>query len=224
MRSPTASRPNAASAEKARAQVEDDADTLHSRLVAQNQAVKDASAAEVAAQNAVTRAISSGASLLAQVADPHFGPDNIAATIAVSQAGQPEPTRLAGIFTLPIPGAPLGSPYGMRIDPISGGGGFHPGVDFEASFGTPIHAAGPGVVVIAGDCGGYGNCVVIDNGTQLATVYGHQSVVMANVGDHVDVGDVIGLVGSTGISTGPHLHFEVRLRGVPIDPVPTLGA
>jgi murein DD-endopeptidase MepM/ murein hydrolase activator NlpD len=212
------------SAERARADTEADAARLKSRLAEQNQAVKDAAAAATAAQTAVTRAISSGASLLAQVASPHFGGDNIAATIAVSQAGQPEPSQLVGIFTLPIPGAPLASPYGMRIDPISGGGGFHPGVDFEASSGTPIHAAGAGVVVIAGDCGGYGNCVVIDNGTQLATVYGHQSAVIANVGDHVNVGEIIGLVGSTGISTGPHLHFEVRLRGVPIDPVPTLGA
>ena len=112
----------------------------------------------------------------------------------------------------------------MRIDPLTGAGGFHPGVDFEASAGTPIHAAGAGLVVMAGDCGGYGNCVVIDHGTQLATVYGHQSALIAKVGDHVTVGQIIGLVGSTGLSTGPHLHFEVRLRGVPIDPVPTLGA
>jgi murein DD-endopeptidase MepM/ murein hydrolase activator NlpD len=212
------------SAERAKADTEADAARLKARLAEQHEAVKEAAAAASATQTAVTRAISSGASLLAQVASPNFGADNIAATIAVSQAGQPEPTQLVGIFTLPLPGAPLASPYGMRIDPISGGGGFHPGVDFEASSGTPIHAAGAGVVVIAGDCGGYGNCVVIDNGTQLATVYGHQSAVIATVGEHVDAGEVIGLVGSTGISTGPHLHFEVRLRGVPIDPLPTLGA
>jgi murein DD-endopeptidase MepM/ murein hydrolase activator NlpD len=212
------------SAERARAEAEDDAKTLKSRLDAQEQAVKEASAAATASQAAVTRAISSGASLLAQVASPHFGADNIAATLAVSQAGQPEPTQLVGIFELPIPGAPLASPYGMRIDPLSGAGGFHPGVDFEASSGTPIHAAAAGVVVIAGDCGGYGNCVVIDHGTQLATVYGHQSALVAQVGDHVNAGEVIGLVGSTGLSTGPHLHFEVRLRGITIDPVSTLGA
>ena len=75
---------------------------------------------------------------------------------------------------------------------------------------------------MAGDCGGYGNCVVIDHGSSLATVYGHQSQVLTHVGDHVDAGQVIGLVGSTGMSTGPHLHFEVRLHGIPIDPLPTL--
>ena len=75
---------------------------------------------------------------------------------------------------------------------------------------------------MAGDCGGYGNCVVIDHGSLLATLYGHQSQVLTHVGDHVNAGDVIGLVGSTGLSTGPHLHFEVRLQGIAIDPLPTL--
>ena len=211
-------------AERARGKAKADAATLKSLVTAQNQAVTDSQIAADAAQTAVTSAIRSGASLLAQVADPHFGADTIAATIAVSQSGQTEPTQLVGIFTLPIPGARLGSPYGMRIDPLTGGGGFHPGVDFEASAGTPIGAAGAGLVVMAGDCGGYGNCVVIDHGNQLATVYGHQRTLIAKVGDQVTVGQVIGLVGSTGLSTGPHLHFEVRLRGVPIDPVSTLGA
>ena len=87
----------------------------------------------------------------------------------------------------------------------------------------PIHAAAAGLVVIAGDCGGYGNCVVIDHGTSLGTVYGHQSDVLSQVGQSVAAGEVIGLVGSTGISTGPHLHFEVRLHGAAIDPVPTLA-
>jgi murein DD-endopeptidase MepM/ murein hydrolase activator NlpD len=110
----------------------------------------------------------------------------------------------------------------LRIDPIGGSVGFHPGLDFGAEARTQIHAAGGGMVVVAGDCGGYGNCVVIDHGGSLATLYGHQSDVLVRVGDSVTAGQVIGLVGSTGISTGPHLHFEVRLHGAPIDPVPTL--
>ena len=77
---------------------------------------------------------------------------------------------------------------------------------------------------MSGDCGGYGHCVVIDHGYSLATVYGHQSQLLVQVGDIVTAGQVIGLVGSTGISTGPHLHLEVRLRGAPVDPVPTLTA
>ena len=72
---------------------------------------------------------------------------------------------------------------------------------------------------MAGDCGGYGNCVVIDHGASVATLYGHQSAVLVRVGANVDAGQVIGLVGSTGKSTGPHLHFEVRLHGLPIDPL-----
>ncbi len=78
-------------------------------------------------------------------------------------------------------------------------------------------------MVTAGDCGGYGNCVVIDHGTSIATLYAHQSQVLVSVGEHVDAGQVIGLVGSTGMSTGPHLHFEVRLHGVPIDPLLALS-
>jgi murein DD-endopeptidase MepM/ murein hydrolase activator NlpD len=138
------------------------------------------------------------------------------------QAGQPDPLTLDGIFTLPLQGASLSSPYGLRIDPIGGAIGFHAGLDFGAEARTWIRAAGPGMVVVAGDCGGYGNCVVIDHGTSLATLYAHQSQVLVKVGDLVEVGQVIGLVGSTGISTGPHLHFEVRIHGRPIDPVPTL--
>ncbi len=80
------------------------------------------------------------------------------------------------------------------------------------------------MVVIAGDCDGYGFCVVIDHGTSLATLYGHQSQLLVRVGDEVAAGQVIGRVGSTGNSTGPHLHFEVRLHGLPINPLLALSA
>ena len=85
--------------------------------------------------------------------------------------------------------------------------------------GTPIHAAADGVVVWAGPRGGYGNCTIIDHGNSLATLYGHQSVIGVTVGQHVTRNQVIGKVGSTGMSTGPHLHFEVRVNGVPVDPL-----
>jgi len=145
-------------------------------------------------------------------------PDGITATLAAAQAGQGDPSGPSDL-QFPIPGAPLVSPFGLRNDPLSNGAGFHPGVDFGASSGTPIRAAGAGVVVIAGDCGGYGFCVVIDHGNSTATLYGHQSQLAVSPGQHVDAGQVIGYVGSTGASTGPHLHFEVREHGVPIDPV-----
>jgi murein DD-endopeptidase MepM/ murein hydrolase activator NlpD len=100
--------------------------------------------------------------------------------------------------------------------------GFHPGVDFGANFGTPIQAAGDGTVVWAGPNGGYGNCTIVDHGHGMATLYAHQSSILVHVGDQVTHGQVIGQVGSTGYSTGPHLHFEVRINGTPVDPVPYL--
>jgi murein DD-endopeptidase MepM/ murein hydrolase activator NlpD len=209
-------------AESARAEAETGAAELEAHLAAQTQAFADAADAAAKAQAAVVRGLGSGAGLLAQVVDPHFGADDISAALAFVQAGQGDPDTLDGIFALPIAGAPLVSHFGIRIDPIGGGIGFHAGLDFAADARTPIHAAAPGVVIIAGDCGGYGNCVVIDHGSSLATIYAHQSLVISRVGYIVTAGEPIGLVGSTGISTGPHLHFEVRLHGSPIDPVPTL--
>jgi murein DD-endopeptidase MepM/ murein hydrolase activator NlpD len=110
----------------------------------------------------------------------------------------------------------------MRVDPLTGSVGYHPGIDFEAPAGAPVHAAGPGTIVMGGDCGGYGNCVVIDHGHSTATVYAHLSRVLVTVAQPVDDDQVVGLVGSTGRSTGPHLHFEVRLHGAPVDPISTL--
>lgn len=128
----------------------------------------------------------------------------------------------AGFFSWPIPNATITSPFGPRIDPVAGYMGFHPGVDFGAALGTPIHAAGDGTVVFAGPEDGYGNYTCISHGGNVATCYAHQSVIMVTVGQAVTRGQVIGLVGSTGYSTGPHLHFEVRLSGKVTDPMPWL--
>jgi len=122
----------------------------------------------------------------------------------------------------PVPG-PIISGFGPRVDPITGAAGFHPGDDLQATFGTPIHACRAGVVLIASPQGGYGNAVVIDHGGGMGTLYGHQSLVAVHPGDRVQAGDVIGYVGSTGYSTGPHLHFEVRLSGIPVDPTGDLA-
>jgi murein DD-endopeptidase MepM/ murein hydrolase activator NlpD len=209
-------------AESARTDAESSAADLDAHLADQKQAFQEASDATARAQAAVSRSLGSDARLVAQMVNPQFGADDITSVLAFVQAGQGEPPSRDGIFFLPIAGAPLTSPYGLRIDPIEGTVGFHPGLDFGADARTPIHAAGAGMVVVAGDCGGYGNCVVIDHGSSLATLYGHQTQVLVRVGDAVTPGQVVGPVGSTGISTGPHLHFEVRLHGTPIDPVPTL--
>jgi murein DD-endopeptidase MepM/ murein hydrolase activator NlpD len=103
-----------------------------------------------------------------------------------------------------------------------GGPGGHPGIDLHASYGDPIHACRAGTIVSAGWMGGYGNATVIDHGGGMATLYGHQSSIVVSAGQHVNAGDVIGYIGSTGFSTGPHLHFEVRINGNTVDPAPYL--
>jgi murein DD-endopeptidase MepM/ murein hydrolase activator NlpD len=109
--------------------------------------------------------------------------------------------------------APITSPFGWRW------GRMHEGIDLGAGYGAPIAAAAPGTVIYAGWLGGYGNLTVIDHGGGLATAYGHQSSIAVGVGDQVAQGQAIGYVGSTGHSTGPHLHFEVRVNGQAVDPL-----
>jgi murein DD-endopeptidase MepM/ murein hydrolase activator NlpD len=118
----------------------------------------------------------------------------------------------AGGFIWPV-SAPITSPFGMRW------GTLHPGLDLGAPYGTPIHAAAAGTVVWCGWESGYGNFVVIDHGGGIATAYGHQSRIAVSCNEQVAQGQVIGYVGSTGFSTGAHLHFEVRVNGTPVDPL-----
>jgi murein DD-endopeptidase MepM/ murein hydrolase activator NlpD len=124
-----------------------------------------------------------------------------------------------GRFMAPVGNAPIASGFGYRTDPITGQQAFHAGVDFAVSCGTPIKAAGTGQVLSAGPNGGYGNATVINHGGGLATLYGHQSSIAASVGQVIQIGQVIGSVGSTGKSTGCHLHFEVRVGGNPVNPL-----
>ena len=148
----------------------------------------------------------------------------IEAQIAAAAASRGNPTpppasgRGNGRFMLPV-SAPVTSGFGQRNHPISGSSRMHTGVDLGASSGTPIKAAEGGTVVMAGPNGGYGNWTLIDHGGGLATGYGHQSAIGVRVGQQVSRGEVIGRVGSTGASTGPHLHWEVRVNGNPVDPM-----
>ncbi len=114
----------------------------------------------------------------------------------------------------------ISSPFGYRYHPVMGYSRFHSGVDIAACSGVGIHAAASGRVVDCGYMGGYGNCVVLSHGYGLKTLYGHCSSINVNLGQYVNKGDVIAFVGSTGMSTGPHLHYEVIENGVQIDPVP----
>ena len=134
---------------------------------------------------------------------------------AESQSSSPTSPSEAGLIW-PVAG-PVTSPFGMRW------GRMHDGIDIGAPMGAPIHAAASGTILYAGWMAGYGNLTVIDHGGGIATAYGHQSVLDVVVGQFVTQGQQIGLVGSTGHSTGPHLHFEVRVNGAPVDPMGYLG-
>ncbi len=114
--------------------------------------------------------------------------------------------------------AAVSSPFGYRPDPFLGRPALHPGVDLVQDFGAEIHATAGGRVVHAGPMGGYGNMVEIDHGNGLATRYGHMSEILVEEGQEVKAGAVLGRLGSTGRSTGPHLHYEVRIDGEPVDP------
>lgn len=122
-------------------------------------------------------------------------------------------------ISIPAPSADITSTFGNRQDPFLGRPAFHAGIDFRTPTGTPIHAAGAGVVVSAGRNGGYGNMVEIDHGNGITTRYAHLSRVLVDDGDKVKAGAVIGKAGSTGRSTGPHLHYEIRRNGNAVNPL-----
>lgn len=119
----------------------------------------------------------------------------------------------------PMPGRTITSSFGMRRDPILGTRAFHSGMDFRASSGDPVRATGAGKVISAGWNGGYGRMVEIDHGRGVVTRYGHMKKIAVKKGEHVDTGTVIGRAGSSGRSTGTHLHYEVRRNGRPANPL-----
>jgi murein DD-endopeptidase MepM/ murein hydrolase activator NlpD len=112
----------------------------------------------------------------------------------------------------------VASSFGEREDPINGEGAFHTGVDIDAPYGTPVRASGDGTVTGAQMGAGYGREVTLDHGHDVITLYGHLSAVAVYPGQHVTRGEIIGYVGESGRATGPHLHYEVRLHSVPVNP------
>ena len=111
------------------------------------------------------------------------------------------------------------SRFGWRQSPFGYGSDWHPGVDIATAMGTPIHATAAGVVTNAGWYGGYGRYVEIDHGDGYVTAYGHHSAIAVATGQHVNKGDVIAYVGNSGMSTGPHVHYEVRVNGREVNPM-----
>jgi murein DD-endopeptidase MepM/ murein hydrolase activator NlpD len=133
------------------------------------------------------------------------------------------PAPSAGAMQWPLSG-PITSPYGMRLNPFGGGNTeYHPGIDIGVDVGTTVAAAAAGRVIIVGWVSGYGNYIAIDHGGGISTGYGHLSSFFVSVGQQVKRGQAIGASGNTGRSTGPHLIFEVRRNGTPVDPNPFLG-
>ncbi|MGV1869166.1 M23 family metallopeptidase [Agrobacterium rosae] len=127
-------------------------------------------------------------------------------------------------FGNPAPGSDVSSRFGNRIDPFLGRLALHAGIDFVAQTGAEVHTTGAGTVISAGFSGGYGNMVEVDHGKGITTRYGHLSQILVKEGDKVALGEVIGKAGSTGRSTGPHVHYEVRLNDNPVDPTRFLVA
>jgi murein DD-endopeptidase MepM/ murein hydrolase activator NlpD len=136
---------------------------------------------------------------------------------------QSEGEYIGGVMKWPVPGyTRISSPYGNRMHPILKTKRFHAGIDIPAPTGTNIIAASAGRVAFAGTQGGYGRTVIIDHGGGIMTLYAHNSQLLVSEGDQVTQGKVIAKAGSTGMSTGPHLHFEVRENGKYVDPMPWL--
>ena len=137
--------------------------------------------------------------------------------IRESSGGGGVETPAPGKLVRPVPGA-ITSAFGPRLHPILGYTRMHTGVDMTAPLGQEIKAGADGTVILATTYGGYGLTVIVDHGGGMTTLYAHQSRVFVSVGDAVDAGEVVGEAGSSGLATGPHLHFEVRIDGTPVDP------
>lgn len=219
---------------KAAAERDRDAVVTQQAVLKSQKASLDAVRAQAAAESKKQDQLmvdieSKKASIQAQLDGLQRQSDSIAAQLRAAQApaaskpgsrGTPPPTG-KGILANPLPGYAMNSPFGMRVNPVTGRYALHAGQDFAAPTGTPVRNGADGTVTLTmptSASGGYGNYVCVDHGNGLASCYAHLSQILVSVGQKVTRNQIVGLVGSTGYSTGPHLHYEVRVNGTPVDP------
>lgn len=217
---------------------QEDIKAQKNELIAKNQELVDSYEAEVAAEEEAAESIKADmdrllaeaqaraeAEAAARAEQERQNSQSSSGGGSSSDSGSSESSGGSGAvspssgWTLPLPGNyNITSVYGWRIHPIFGEGRGHEGIDIGASSGTPIHAVGNGTVILSEYYGGYGECIILDMGNGYQTLYGHMSSRAVYVGQTVSQGDVIGYVGSTGWSTGPHLHFGVYSGSTSCDP------
>lgn len=197
------------------------AEEAYRELEASSQSIGEMLRQRAAARAAAAAAAEAEAAAQQQAAASSQADAGDAGTSDDSGSTEPDysyqPVSGSGAFIWPVNGV-ITSPYGYRTHPIFGTTIYHSGIDIGVDYGTPVHAADSGVVVEAGWISGYGYAVVIDHGNGLSTLYGHNESLNVSSGQSVSQGQVIAYAGSTGNSTGPHVHFEVRSNGDPVDP------
>lgn len=176
------------------------------------------STAPVPAQSNITAPVRPNVSLTASI----LGPVGVANAETPNLTSKPQTQPLQ--FIRPVEEFSITSGFGNRIHPISGELRFHHGIDFATPNGTPVKSSYPGIVAFAGWHGGYGKTVIIQHQDDYETLYAHLDKILVRTGDRVTQGKVLGLSGSTGYSTGPHLHFEIRIQQVAHNPMDYLPA
>ncbi|MDI3298905.1 MAG: peptidoglycan DD-metalloendopeptidase family protein [Bacillota bacterium] len=197
-----------------------------SSLTRQVAAAKQELDQKTAQQQQVTQEYQQNAAQLkAALDEEQRASEQVQAELQRLQRQYEEALRLSGAVVLqwPLDSFVVTSPFGSRYHPILKQWRMHTGIDLAARSGTPIHAAAPGVVFYAGWISGYGNTVILVHGNGISTLYGHMSRILVQANQKVSAGEVIGLVGMTGLATGPHLHFEVRVDGTPVNPQNYVG-
>jgi murein DD-endopeptidase MepM/ murein hydrolase activator NlpD len=219
----TEAREAAEEAEDARDEVEEQREALESERERQAKAQADAFVAALAQQGLIADIEAQRGSYEERLRTLAGSSDSINEALREAQEGQRLPQETDAIFLPPVEDPEISSSFGPRLHPIFGTVRMHNGLDIDTEMGRPLRAAADGTVVLADWQGGYGFTTVIDHGNGLATLYAHQSALIAHEGEEVEMGDILGLAGSTGWSTGPHVHWEVRVFGNPTDPITFLG-